>query len=84
MDAGRRRHHVHKSVRSSPRITVLERLCAHQRGRPSCSLDSVFSTFFRYGQVIETFRGNGIFQPAIDDAIQKLNSGEWVCVCQMF
>ncbi|KAI1789890.1 acyltransferase-domain-containing protein [Ganoderma leucocontextum] len=38
----------------------------------------VFSTFFRYGQVIETFRGDGIFQPAIDDAIQKLNCGEWV------
>ncbi|TBU38151.1 acyltransferase-domain-containing protein [Dichomitus squalens] len=38
----------------------------------------VFSTFFRYGQVIETFRGKGIFQPAIDDAIQKLNRGEWI------
>ncbi|KAM5541648.1 hypothetical protein V8D89_004838 [Ganoderma adspersum] len=38
----------------------------------------VFSTFFRYGQVIETFRGSGIFQPAIDDAIQKLNCGEWI------
>ncbi|KAI0631668.1 acyltransferase-domain-containing protein [Trametes polyzona] len=38
----------------------------------------VFSTFFRYGQVIETFRGKGIFQPAIDTAITKLNSGEWI------
>ncbi|KAI0740387.1 acyltransferase-domain-containing protein [Earliella scabrosa] len=38
----------------------------------------VFSTFFRYGQVIETFRGNGIFQPAIDTAIEKLNRGEWI------
>ncbi|PIL32579.1 hypothetical protein GSI_05282 [Ganoderma sinense ZZ0214-1] len=37
----------------------------------------VFSTFFRYGQVIETFRGGGIFQPAVDDAIRKLNCGEW-------
>lgn len=40
--------------------------------------DSIFSTFFRYGQVIETFRGKGIFQPAIDTAIEKLNRGEWV------
>ncbi|KAH9895722.1 acyltransferase-domain-containing protein [Cubamyces lactineus] len=38
----------------------------------------VFSTFFRLGQVIETFRGNGIFQPAIDTAIEKLNRGEWI------
>ena len=55
---------------------------AHQRGRSSRSLASVFSKFFRYGQVIETFRGGGIFQPAIDDAIQKLNCGEWVSVCE--
>ncbi|KAI0084577.1 acyltransferase-domain-containing protein [Irpex rosettiformis] len=38
----------------------------------------VFSAFFRKGQVLETFRGNGIFQPAIDTAIQKLNSGDWI------
>lgn len=39
--------------------------------------------FFRYGQVIETFRGKGIFQPAIDDAIEKLNRGEWVSVMHL-
>ncbi|KAI0357101.1 acyltransferase-domain-containing protein [Trametes cingulata] len=38
----------------------------------------VFSTFFRCGQVIETFRGKGIFQPAIDSAIEKVNQGEWI------
>ncbi|KZW03147.1 acyltransferase-domain-containing protein [Exidia glandulosa HHB12029] len=38
----------------------------------------VFSAFFRSGQVIETFRGNGIQQPAIDDAIRKLDAGHWV------
>ncbi|KAI8976415.1 acyltransferase-domain-containing protein [Trametes punicea] len=38
----------------------------------------VFSTFFRLGQVIETFRGKGIFQPAVDAAIEKLNQGEWI------
>ena len=41
--------------------------------------DSFFSKFFRNGQVIETFRGRGIFQHAIDDSIAKLNKGEWVC-----
>ncbi|KAH9840643.1 acyltransferase-domain-containing protein [Rhodofomes roseus] len=38
----------------------------------------IFSAFFRKGQVIETFRGNGLFQPAIDLAIRKLNSGAWI------
>lgn len=38
----------------------------------------IFSEFFRKGQVIETFRGNGVFQPAIDLAIKKLNSGAWI------
>ncbi|KAJ8588783.1 hypothetical protein M405DRAFT_792596 [Rhizopogon salebrosus TDB-379] len=38
----------------------------------------VFSAFFRKGQVLETFRGNGIFQPAVDTAIKRLNEGHWV------
>ncbi|EED84205.1 predicted protein [Postia placenta Mad-698-R] len=38
----------------------------------------LFSFFFRHGQVIETFRGKGIFQPAVDDAIEKLNGGAWI------
>ncbi|KAH7888044.1 acyltransferase-domain-containing protein [Phlebopus sp. FC_14] len=38
----------------------------------------VFSSFFRNGQVIETFRGRGIFQPALDAAVKKLNHGHWV------
>lgn len=36
------------------------------------------SWFFRKGQVIETFRGKGIYQAAIDDATRKLNEGRWV------
>jgi hypothetical protein len=43
--------------------------------------ESLFSAFFRKGQVVETFRGNGIWQPALDVAIEKLNQGHWVCVC---
>ncbi|EGO27255.1 hypothetical protein SERLADRAFT_366794 [Serpula lacrymans var. lacrymans S7.9] len=38
----------------------------------------IFSTFFRNGQVLETFRGKGVFQPAVDSAIHKLNEGGWV------
>ncbi|KAF9224305.1 hypothetical protein BS17DRAFT_779613 [Gyrodon lividus] len=38
----------------------------------------LFSAFFRKGQVIETFRGNGIWQPALDAAIQLLNQGHWL------
>lgn len=45
----------------------------------SCSpTHSVFSAFFRNGQVLETTRGNGVFQPAIDSAIEKLNKGDWI------
>lgn len=38
----------------------------------------MFSAFFRQGQVLETFRGKGIYQPAVDAAIVKLNEGRWV------
>ncbi|KAH9051586.1 hypothetical protein EDB83DRAFT_2521979 [Lactarius deliciosus] len=33
---------------------------------------SVFSAFFKKGQVLGMFRGRGIYQPAIDTAIEKL------------
>jgi monolysocardiolipin acyltransferase len=36
------------------------------------------SRFFNLGQVIETYRGRGIFQPAVDEAVKLLQSGEWV------
>lgn len=39
---------------------------------------SIFSAFFRKGQVLETMRGNGVYQPAVDTAIEKLNKGAWV------
>jgi monolysocardiolipin acyltransferase len=45
----------------------------------SCLPDSAFSAFFRAGQVLETFRGRGIYQPAVDTAIEKLDQGQWVC-----
>ncbi|KAF8530093.1 acyltransferase-domain-containing protein [Hysterangium stoloniferum] len=38
----------------------------------------LFSRFFREVQVLETFRGRGIRQPAIDKSIELLNNGEWI------
>jgi len=40
--------------------------------------NSVFSTFFRLGQTLETFRGAGIYQASVDRVIEKLNMGHWV------
>ncbi|GAA5969231.1 hypothetical protein JCM11641_007518 [Rhodosporidiobolus odoratus] len=34
--------------------------------------------FFEKGQVIETFRGKGIYQKAIDESVEKLDAGQWV------
>jgi len=30
---------------------------------------------------METFRGKGIYQTAVDSAIDKLKKGAWVCSC---
>lgn len=45
--------------------------------------DIMFTTpftrwFFRKGQVIETLRGKGIYQEAVDLATKKLDEGKWV------
>ncbi|GAC99438.1 hypothetical protein PHSY_007039 [Pseudozyma hubeiensis SY62] len=39
---------------------------------------SLLSKFFRSGQCIETHRGGGIHQAAIDDSISKLDAGKWI------
>lgn len=36
------------------------------------------SKFFRNGQCIETHRGGGIHQAAIDESISKLDAGKWI------
>ncbi|WRT67139.1 uncharacterized protein IL334_004105 [Kwoniella shivajii] len=36
------------------------------------------SKFFNLGQVIETHRGGGIFQPAVDRAVKLLQDGNWI------
>lgn len=45
---------------------------------PPLSNHSLFSYAFNKGQVISTDRGRGIFQPALDTAISKLDAGQWV------
>jgi len=40
--------------------------------------NSVFSAFFRNAKVIETARGDGITQAAVDFAIERLDEGEWL------
>lgn len=39
----------------------------------------LFSGLFRAGQVIETFRGKGVYQLAVEESIEKLDDGQWVC-----
>jgi len=36
------------------------------------------SKFFSNGQVIETVRGGGIYQPAVDTAIKRIEQGGWI------
>ncbi|KZO97386.1 acyltransferase-domain-containing protein [Calocera viscosa TUFC12733] len=38
----------------------------------------VYGVFFRAGQVFEIFRGGGIHQAAVDDAIKTLDKGRWI------
>ncbi|KAG8997372.1 hypothetical protein FRB93_000376 [Tulasnella sp. JGI-2019a] len=40
--------------------------------------NKIFSHILRNGQVIETFRGDGIHQKAVDLSIEKLNQGDWI------
>ncbi|KAI3620576.1 hypothetical protein CBS9595_002543 [Malassezia furfur] len=40
--------------------------------------NAAMSAFFNKGQTLETFRGRGIFQPAIDTALTKLGETRWV------
>ncbi|CAO3595112.1 unnamed protein product [Absidia cylindrospora] len=38
------------------------------------------ATFFSMGKAIPTIRGGGIYQPAVDFAIDRLNHGGWIHV----
>lgn len=40
--------------------------------------NSIVSKIFALGQVVPTVRGAGIYQPAMDFALDRLNDGSWV------
>ena len=40
--------------------------------------------FFHRGQTWEVFRGQGIYQPAINHAITRLGAGSWVHICLLY
>jgi monolysocardiolipin acyltransferase len=41
-------------------------------------LARLFSAFFSAGQVLDTVRGAGVHQPAVDRAIQLVDTGAWI------
>ncbi|KAF9922664.1 hypothetical protein FBU30_007229 [Linnemannia zychae] len=43
-----------------------------------CYPNAPVGHFFRFGQIVPIIRGNGIYQPAIDKAINLLRDGRWV------
>ncbi|KAI8816288.1 acyltransferase-domain-containing protein [Fimicolochytrium jonesii] len=45
-----------------------------------CFTTPLTSWFFASGQVIPTVRGDGIYQPAVNKAIEKLNDNAWIHV----
>jgi len=51
---------------------------AARRSTGAHARTSVFAHFFRAGQVLPTDRGRGVFQPALDAALDRLAAGDWV------
>ncbi|CAG8822424.1 24353_t:CDS:2, partial [Gigaspora margarita] len=43
-----------------------------------CFTTPKLSNFFALGQVIPTIRGAGIYQPAMNFALERLNEGKWI------
>ncbi len=54
-------------------------LCRWSLGaKEVCHTNKFWSKFFCYGQVIPIIRGNGIYQKAMDFALQELKKGCWL------
>ncbi|KAF9376906.1 hypothetical protein CPB97_010524 [Podila verticillata] len=45
-----------------------------------CYPNKTIGAFFQCGQVVPIIRGNGIFQPAVNESIRLLQQGKWVHV----
>lgn len=72
MDARSARHPLRKPVRPVPSLLRLSSF-AH----PILEV-SLLAPLFSNGQVIETFRGRGIYQPSLDRAISLLDDSRWI------
>ncbi|ORY04343.1 endocardial fibroelastosis 2, partial [Basidiobolus meristosporus CBS 931.73] len=46
--------------------------------REICFTNEAFSLFFYLGQTVPIVRGDGIYQPAVDFAIDRMNDGKWI------
>ena len=46
--------------------------------REVCHSNPTHSLFFRLGQVLPIDRGAGIYQPIMNDMVEKLNEGAWL------
>ena len=80
VDTRRIRHDVQRKVgRAVPTSDCRRKVASHARILTLLqSARRLDSWFFNKGQVIETHRGKGIYQKAIDEATYKLEQGQWV------
>lgn len=46
--------------------------------REICHSNPTHALFFRLGQVLPVVRGGGIYQPIMNDMLEKLNEGDWL------
>ncbi|QRV95584.1 acyltransferase [Ceratobasidium sp. AG-Ba] len=72
-------HHLLEALEETNRVGRGIITVSNHISVTSCSLiHRVHRWFFRNGQVIETVRGGGVHQPAVDLAVEKLNAGAWI------
>ncbi|RKP26880.1 acyltransferase-domain-containing protein, partial [Syncephalis pseudoplumigaleata] len=45
-----------------------------------CHKNAILDQFFQLGKTLPVVRGDGIYQPAINFALDRLNDGEWIHV----
>lgn len=66
-------------LKTNPFCPFLSSTTHHLCSPPSTSTRTI-GAFFQCGQVVPIIRGNGIFQPAVNESIRLLQQGKWVHV----